>query len=268
MEVQPILSRITIYPVKSLDGIALQKAVVTKGGCLLHDREYAITDTDGNPIIGKTNPLVHSLRSSIDFEKDEISFRRREETTWRRFHLQKERPKIESYLTEFFGTPSVLHQDTQGRFMDIPDIAGVTVLSTGSLKTVSGWFNNLDLEETRKRFRATIEIDGVPPFWEDRLFSKDGTTIEFKIGEVILFGMSPRERCVVPTRHPESGEILHAFPKTFARHRAASLPEWSLLTEYRNHYYLSVNCYIPETEIGKWIHLGDEIKIIGEKNFQ
>ncbi|MBK6772560.1 MAG: hypothetical protein IPG78_10635 [Ignavibacteria bacterium] len=69
----------------------------------------------------------------------------------------------------------------------------------------------MDLEEARKRFRATVEIDGVPAFWEDHLFSNEGKRIEFKIGDVTLFGISPRARCVVPTRNPETGEVIHAF---------------------------------------------------------
>jgi uncharacterized protein YcbX len=264
MEIEPTLSRITIYPVKSLDGIALEKAMITEGGCLLHDREYAISDEQGNFIIGKTNPLVHSLRSAIDFENETVSFRQQHETTWNQFHLEKEKPAIQSYLTDYFGIRTLFHQNKNGRFMDIPDISGVTILSTASLKSVSEWYNNMNFDETRKRFRATIEIEGVPAFWEDHLFSKEGR-IEFTIGEVTMFGMSPRARCVVPTRNPETGEVIHAFPKTFAKHRAASLPEWSTLNEYGHHYHLTVNCYIPATETGKWIETGNRVKIISEK---
>jgi uncharacterized protein YcbX len=79
--------------------------------------------------------------------------------------------------------------------------------------------------------------------------------------------MSPRARCVVPTRNPETGERIRAFSKTFAERRAASLPEWSLLKEYEHRYFLTVNCYIPATEIGKSVKLGDELKVIGEKIF-
>ena len=267
MKIEPVLSRITIYPVKSLDGIALDKAMITEGGCLLHDREYAISDEEGNFIIGKTNPLVHSLRSTVDFENETISFRQQHETTWNQFHLQKEKSAIQSYLTDYFRVRTLLHQNKNGRFMDIPDISGVTILSTSSLKSISEWYNNMNLDETRKRFRTTLEIEGVPAFWEDHLFSKEGRGIEFKIGEVTMFGMSPRARCVVPTSNPETGEVIHAFPKTFARHRAASLPEWSALKEYGHHYYLTVNCYIPATEIGKWIEVGNGVKIIREKVF-
>lgn len=267
MQVEPVLSRITIYPIKSLDGIVLHKAMITEGGCLLHDREYAISDEVGNFISGKTNPLVHSLRSAIDFESETISFRQNDETIWNQFHLKKEHLGIKSFLSNYFGIPILFNQNATGRFMDIPDISGVTILSTSSLQIVADWYNNMDLEETRKRFRATLEIEGVPAFWEDHLFSKEGKQIEFTVGEVTMFGMSPRARCIVPTRNPKTGEVIHGFPKTFAKQRAASLPEWSKLQEYGHYYHLTVDCYIPASEIGKWIKEGDSIKIIGEKVF-
>ncbi|MEO7769196.1 MAG: MOSC N-terminal beta barrel domain-containing protein [Ferruginibacter sp.] len=265
MDIKPTVSRITIYPVKSLDGVSLQESLVGEGGCLLHDREYAIADLDGNLITGKRNPLIHFLRSTIDFENDLISFRQQEETTWHSFHIQKETQAIDFYLSEFFGIPSKLLQNKYGRFLDIPDISGITILSTASLRTVAHWFDDMNLEETRRRFRATIEIEGVPPFWEDQLFSKKDTTIEYTIGEVTLFGISPRARCIVPTRNPETGEGIHSFPKTFAGHRAASLPIWSNLKEFGHYYHLSVDCYIPPGEIGKYIRVGNEVTIVGEK---
>ena len=191
MKPEPVLTRITIYPVKSLDGISLEKAMITEGGCLLHDREYALSDKHGNFIIGKTNPLVHSLRSTIDFEKDIISFRHQHETTWNQFHLQQEKSSIESYLAGYFGMPTLLHQNKNGRFMDMPDVSGITVVSTASLASVSEWFNNMNMDVTRKRFRATVEIDAVPAFWEDHLFSKEKEGIEFKIGDVTMFGTGP-----------------------------------------------------------------------------
>ena len=245
--------------------MVLQKATIGAGGCLLHDREYALIDEEGNFINGKSNALVHSLRSAVDFENETISFRPVAEMAWKHFHLKKERSAIESFLTDYFGIKTSLLHNHTGRFMDIPDISGVTILSTASLQEVSAWFDNMNLDETRKRFRATIEIEGVPAFWEDHLFSREGRAIEFKIGDVTLFGMSPRARCVVPTRNPETGEVTHAFPKSFARHRASSLPEWSNLEEYGHYYYLTVNCFIPPTEIGKTIEIGNEVRIIGEK---
>jgi uncharacterized protein YcbX len=267
MENNPAVGRITIYPVKSLDGISLQEARIGNGGCLEHDREYAILDSHGNFVIGKTNALVHSLRSKIDFDKELISFRHKSTTNWQHFHLQDEKQEIDQYLSDFFRIKVSLLKNSEGRFMDIPDIAGLTVLSAASLETVATWFNDMDMEETRKRFRATIEIINVPPFWEDKLFFEEGTAIEFMIGDATILGISPRARCVVPTRHPETADVIHGFPKTFAKHRTANLPDWSTLENYGHFYYLTVNCLMPPSEIGKWITVGDEIKIIGNKIF-
>lgn len=265
MNIKPIISKITIYPVKSLDGLSLEKAEITEGGCILHDREYAMLNEQGDFIIGKTNKLVHSLRTSFDPGIEIISFRQMNETATVHFNLQKEKSEIEYYLSEYFGEKILFLQNKTGRFLDIPDVSGVTVLSTSSLQEVSGWYDNMNLEETRKRFRATIEIEGVPAFWEDHLFSAAGKKIEFKIGDVTLFGMSPRARCVVPSRNPETGEVTHAFQKSFAIQRASALPEWSALNEFDHYYYLSVDCLIPASEIGKYISIDDEVKIIGEK---
>ncbi|MEP7264732.1 MAG: MOSC N-terminal beta barrel domain-containing protein [Bacteroidota bacterium] len=266
-KVNPAISGITIYPIKSLDGVSLQKAQITEGGCLLHDREYAMSDAEGNFIIGKSNSLVHTLRSSIDFENQVVSFRHQQESTWSHFNLVKNITDIQDYLSAHFGIAVILNQNKTGRFMDIPDISGLTILSTESLQIISGWFGNMPLEETRKRFRATLEITGVPAFWEDHLFSSEGSGIEYKVGNVTLFGMSPRARCVVPTRNPDTGEVIHGFPKSFARHRAQTLPEFSKLKEYGHHYHLTVNCYAPATEIGKWINVGDKIELVGERIF-
>lgn len=265
MELKPIISRICIYPVKSLDGISLQRAQVVKGGCLHHDREFAITDSNGKFIIGKSNPLVHLLRSQVDLENELISFRHQNESGWHTYHLQKERTAINDYLSGFFGMEVSLQQDKEGRFLDIPDQSGITVLSTASLEAVTDWFNDMDIEETRRRFRATIEIAGTPAFWEDLLFIEEGKAIAFTLGDVNVMGISPRARCVVPTRHSTSGEVTPAFPRSFAKQRAATLPHWSTLEDYGHTYYLSVDCYLPATEIGKWIALGDALTIIGKK---
>jgi uncharacterized protein YcbX len=184
---------------------------------------------------------------------------------WQEFHVESDFRTLNEYLSRFFGFPVRLYQNQEGRFLDIPDIAGITLLSTSSLESVSHWFGDMDLEETRKRFRATIEISEVPAFWEDHLFAEEGMAVEFMLGEVRFLGISPRERCSVPTRDPLNGNIYPAFPKTFARQRAATLPAWSGLAAYGHHYHFTVNCAIVPGQFGKWIHTGDELRIIGKR---
>ncbi len=266
MEINPVVDRITIYPVKSMDGISLQKARIGNGGNLVHDREYAIINSNGKFVNGKSNTRVHLLRSKIDFESELISLKHESETAWNHFHLQNDKAALDEFLSAFFEMPVALYQNTQGEFLDIPVQSGVTVLSTASLSAVGGWFKNMDIEETRKRFRANIELTAVPAFWEDKLFLEEGTGIEFKIGDVFLQGISPRARCIVPTRHPETGEMIHGFQKSFAQQRLANLPTWSTLDDYNHGYYLSVDCYIPPSEFGKWIAVGDEVVITGKQH--
>ena len=265
MQINPIVDSITIYPIKSLDGVSLQSVQIGNGGSLIHDREFAIVDSRGKFVNGKSNALVHLLRSAVDFKSEIISFWYLTAETRNSFHLQEDKRAIDEFLSTFFKIPVTLIRNTNGEFLDVPVQSGVTVLSSSSLKTVGSWFNNMDIEETRKRFRATIEITEAPAFWEDKLFLEEGTAIEFNIGEVTLYGISPRARCVVPTRHPLTGAVLHGFPKIFAQQRIKTLPQWSTLTDYGHAYYLSVDCYIPPAEFGKWIAVGDELTIIGKK---
>jgi uncharacterized protein YcbX len=125
MQSGPTLSRITIFPIKSLEGMEIQSSEISAGGCLLHDRELAITDALGNPIIGKTNVRVH-------------------------------------------------------------------------------------------------------------------------------------------TRNPETGIATPSFARNFEKARGKNLPEWSRLSEFGNHYYLTVDSLIPASEVGKSIRVGDKLEIIGE----
>ena len=78
----------------------------------MHDRQFAMSDKEGNLLIGKTNPLVHSLRSEIDFEKDTILLRHQEKEQWNTFHLKYETKEIQAWLTDFFQTPVYFHQNT------------------------------------------------------------------------------------------------------------------------------------------------------------
>jgi uncharacterized protein YcbX len=261
----PVLDRITLHPFKSLDGMEVEEATISPGGCLLHDREFALRDRDGQMVIGKTNALVHTLRTEFDLVARTISVRREGESDWRRFDWLREQEQLEAYFSDHFGTPIELVRDTTGRLLDIPDQSGATVVSTASLQAVGGWFPRLDFPQVRRRFRTSLELSGVPAFWEDRLFGDRDHVVEFTVGEVTFFGISPRARCVVPTRDPMNGEPTSLFPRTFAKGRAASLPGWSTLREHPHAYYLAVDCLIPPSEVGKVLRVGDPVVIVGPR---
>ncbi len=57
------LARITIFPIKSLDGMALQQVAVRAAAGLANDRRWAIVDTSGRFVTGKRNARVHRIRA-------------------------------------------------------------------------------------------------------------------------------------------------------------------------------------------------------------
>jgi hypothetical protein len=100
-------------------------------------------------------------------------------------------------------------------------------LTVATFATVASWFAGLDVESMRRRLRANIEIDGVPPFWEDALYAAAGETVTIRIGAVTLAGTNPCQRCVVPTRDPDTGAPVYAFAKRLGAQREATLPVWA-----------------------------------------
>jgi uncharacterized protein YcbX len=131
------------------------------------------------------------------------------------------------WFSKFLGYPVMVRHDPAG----IPDdlIANrPTVISTASLQTVCEWFPGLTIPEARLRFRATLELDCVPPFWEDQLFGAElRSVVRFHIGEVAFEGSYPCIRCPIPARDSHTGADTIGFQKHFAQQRRAHLPRWS-----------------------------------------
>lgn len=261
MNINPVVSAIKIFPIKSLDGINLTRATIGGGGSFEYDREFAMVDDNNNFIIGKTNPKIHLIRTQFDLDNNLVQLKLPGVTSWQEFNLHSQTDNINDYLTAFFGFNVRLIQNSSGRFMDMPDESSFTVVSTSTLEKVASWFEDTTAAEIRRRFRTTLELSGTPPFWEDHLFSSRGTDISFCIGEVQLFGKGPRARCIVPTRDSYSGQGNRMFAKDFSRHRASELPEFSKLAEYDHNYFLTVNCAVATSSIGKTISVGDALKL-------
>ena len=110
--------------------------------------------------------------------------------------------------------------------------------------------------------RTTIEIDGVPAFWEDKLFSESGIMVNFKIGNSQFLGVNPCQRCIVPTRNAVTAEVLSDFQKIFIRKRRETLPEWVNKSRFNHYYKLTVNTQLANQETdNQIIKIGNEIRI-------
>jgi uncharacterized protein YcbX len=249
--------RIEIFPIKSLDGVTVEEAGVTPGGILENDRIYAIMDEEGKFMNGKRTARVHQLRSAFDPKFAEVRL-------WEnggsptQFALS-DLPPINKWLSDFFSLAVSLHRNPEKGFPDDTIAFGPTIASLESLQAIQQWYPGVALESVRRRFRANLEITGGAPFCEDHLFGAPDTLKPFQVGPVKFLGHNPCQRCVVPTRDPDSGEGIAGFQKTFMQMRKDKLPEWSDARRFNHFYRFAINTSIPPTEAGKHLRLGDDI---------
>lgn len=261
MTIEPHLTAIYIYPIKSLDPVALTQATLLNTGAIKHDREFALVDEQGRFVNGKRHAKIHQLRSTFDLELQWLTLQIQGTDQIAVFHLDGDRTALEAWLSDFLGFSVKLIQNTLMGFPDDTNASGPTVISTGTLEEVASWFPDVSINEMRLRLRTNLEIGGVAPFWEDQLFTQEGQCVEFRVGEVLLEGINPCQRCVVPTRDSQTGEVTANFQKTFIQRRRETLPSWVTLSRFNHFYRLSVNTNVPESETGKQLRCGDAIAL-------
>lgn len=260
----PYLSGITIYPVKSLNPISVTEARIVEGGGLAHDREFAFFDDQGKFVNGKRTPKVHALRASIDWKDGILCLQRLDTRQINLFHLQHDRAKLDTWLSEYFEMPVHLDQNTSGGFPDDKKAPGPTLIGNATLEEIARWYDDqITLQELKIRFRANLEISDCPPFWEDCLFAGPEETLRFQIGDVSIDGTNPCQRCIVPTRDSQTGEAFPEFSQIFRQKREQTLPSWANATRFNHFYRLAVNTIVPESEIGKVLRVGDEVRLAG-----
>lgn len=253
------LAGIFVYPIKSFDGVSVESARVLDSGALEFDRRWALVDDAGRFVNGKRSPRLHRLKSAFDLAANRIAISA--DGTTRTFSLDSNRPELEAWLSEFFGLTVRLEENPAAGFPDDTTAPGPTVISRATLETVTGWFPGLTIEDVRRRFRANLEIDGVDPFWEDHLYSVEGQMVRFQIGGVSLEGTNPCQRCVVPTRSPDTGERYEDFQATFEKQRYETLPWWATRSRFDHFYRLAVNTR-PVTGSMGMIRIGDEVQVV------
>lgn len=254
------IGRISIFPIKSLDGVLVESARLTAGGILEKDRVFAIYDAEGKVVNGKRTPRIHELRSQFDAGLREVRLWPNGQTA-QQFQLDAPGP-LEKWLSDFFGFAVVLRHETEKGFPDDREAFGPTIVSEVSLRAVQGWFPDMALESARRRFRTNLEVIGEQPFCEDALFGAPGELKPFQIGKVKFFGHNPCQRCVVPTRDPDSAQATAEFQKKFMQLRKEHLPAWSNAQRFNHYYRFAINTSVPPSEAGKELRTGDEVVIL------
>jgi uncharacterized protein YcbX len=183
----PTLDRITIFPVKSLDGLDLGECGVLPCGALEHDRRWRLVDMDGRVLNAKRSPLFHAVRAEFELDERLVTlwvdpaaiaakaFPAADMARLRHlgrgvFHLVPGQGGPCEWLTEALGVGVLLQERADGGFPDDRDAPGPTLVSTATLVEVGRWFG-FDLAEVRRRFRANLELGDCDAFWEDTLAS-------------------------------------------------------------------------------------------------
>jgi len=253
----PRVDSLFVHPIKSLDPESVERAPFASSGALRDDRRYAIRDEDGNYVNGKREPAVHRLRSVFDRETRTVRLREQGADDARAFSLDAERGALNAWLSDFFEYPVSVVRDDTG-MPDDTDAHGPTVISTGTLEAVAEWFD-LPTENVRRRFRPNVVLEA-PAFWEDRLYADREHVVAFSVGDVTLEGVNPCQRCVVPTRDPDTGDETEGFQRRFVEQREATLPEWVDRDWYDHFYRLMVNTRVPATDGA--VSVGDEVDVL------
>ncbi len=256
----PTLHRIRVFPIKSLAGVELESVTITQGGTLEWDRCLRMVDADGKVINGKRTAAVHRIRVRYDLETQRVELAHQGQEDWESFALEAEDPGLAAWLSEALEMPVMLQHDARHGFPDDPDRPGPTVIGTATLELVASWFPGLTLEQARRRFRANLEIGGLPPFREELLGLPPDAGRPFRIGELELTGLKPCKRCVVPTRDPETGEGWRGFQKVLVRQRRTLHPDWLPREFYSHHYLLALNTRIDPDQAGKVLRVGDRFE--------
>jgi uncharacterized protein YcbX len=256
----PFVARIGLHPIKGFDAVAVESATVLPSGALAGDRRWAFADGRDRLVNGKQFPAIHRIRTQIDPAASTAVF------DDLHFLLAGDVTPLDDWLSERLATPVRLRENPTAGFPDDTAAPGPTVIATATLDAVAGWFG-LSLEDTRARFRANIEIGGVPAFWEDafyggtcRIGAAGGNGAGKEAGVPFLI-VNPCARCVVPSRDARTGEAMTGFQKRFAEQRRATLAAGVDVTPFNHFYRLAVNTRLAPGSIGGAIRVGDPVHV-------
>jgi len=259
------LSRIALYPIKSLDPVFVEEAEILPGGALLWDRQFALFDAADRVINAKKYSRIHQIRADYDLSRNSVTLSAPDlGSAPQTFDLLENRPQLEGWFSDFFQQPVTVQENQSTGYPDDLEASGPTIISTQTFEELHRWFPEISIEELRLRFRANLEFTGDDPFCEDRLYRATDPPLLFQVGDLVLEGSNPCKRCVVPSRVPTTGETDAMFMKTFIRQREATFPAWGAMSLFKNMYRLAVNTRLhglPEAKPAR-IHVGDAVLIL------
>ncbi|NLV07532.1 MOSC domain-containing protein [Haloarcula rubripromontorii] len=253
------VERLTVYPVKALDGMDFESVAIRPGGTLAHDREFAMFDAGGDVVNGKRTDRVHDIDTGYDPEAGTLSVTTDDDSTSFDLRDERGRSRAADWLGAFFDVDLTVERDETLGYVDRREM-GPSVISTATLETVASWFDDVTVDGLRRRLRANVEIGGAPAFWEDRFVGADAPA--FRAGGVRFEGVTPCGRCVVPQRDPDTGEETTGFREQFIERRQETFPEWADRDAFDHFYTLMLIARVPEADRGAELAVGDSVEVV------
>lgn len=233
------LTKINIFPVKSLDGYSPDSAVVEKQG-LQYDRRWMITDLDGLFMTMRNNGRMALLKAVVEndvltiFEKEnpQNCVKLPVSSQYTEGVLQNDKIEAEiwddrvssvlvnreanEFLSDFLNKKCqlVTMPATTERRVDDDYNTGNDIVSYADgfpyLIIGEASINQLNAKIADRNISEWSHLEGMRRFRTNFVFSggepfaEDNFT-HFKIGEVDFIGVKPCARCVMTTRDPDTG---------------------------------------------------------------
>ena len=230
----PAIAELTLYPVKSCAGIALQEATIGAAGLAyggVADREWMIVDANGQFLSQRTHPRMARIRPGIQSEQLILQFpgltplalplSRRDAGSEMPVRVWKDQlpaqdcgPEAAAWLTQALGTPCRLVRFSASavrlaspkwtRGIDAPnrfsDAFPFLVIAQASLDDLNERLHHAGRPPLpMNRFRPNIVMNDVPAYAEDALprLQIEGARLEL---------VRACQRCPVPSIDQDTGE--------------------------------------------------------------
>jgi len=262
------LTEITIYPVKSMAGIALQASAIDAMG-LQYDRRWMVVSPTGQFITQRSHPQMALIQPHLHKEQLTLSSfglddhrvplatansPRKTVQVWKdTVQAQHLSAETDRWLAHTLGEPCHLvyidNQEIrqcdlsyakQGDRTGFADGFPLLLISQASLDDLNTKLNNNETV-SMQRFRPNLVVSGCDAFAEDTWQGMQINTLSFNI-------VKPCSRCIITTVNPQLGFVTSPEPlQTLATYRQVG-----------NKIYFGQN--IIHQQMGH-IQLGEEIVI-------
>jgi uncharacterized protein YcbX len=232
----PVLSAITLYPIKSCAGLSLKEATLTSFGVMteqIYDREWMVVDQHGMCLTQREHPRMALIKPTLKgttlelqapgMLRLEIPLGLPDPATAPTLTTQVWEDTVLAYdcdalTAEWFskaiGVPCRLarfhanaERPVSTKWTD--GVQALTMFSDGYPILVAGEASLADLNQKlvaagrqalpMNRFRPNLVIDGIEAFEEDYAES-------YQIGDVVLKPVKPCPRCPMPSIDQATGE--------------------------------------------------------------